>query len=264
MKVKLVLLVCVLFSGPIFADQYTGVISYPDAISLTTPTTGIISKTVTAGYFFSKDSQLVKFDTTILQSQILVLNTELKLQQKVYAEAQREFQRSQELYEGTMLSDHELKMSEIFWVKEKKQLEEIKSKLVKRSWERQYSSISAPFNGFVVGLRAFTNQFVSNQLKATPLVTFVNSKNIMLKVLLIRSQVKPDSKLMKLEEGDEVKIQSLFSKNLTYSAKIIALIDRGEQKNKILMLSLTTSGLPLKDQANQLPLNASMVKVIIN
>jgi hypothetical protein len=283
MKFSLVFCLFCLFSGPVFAVQYTGILTYPEAVSLTTPTTGVISKNVQVGGFYSKGIQLVEFDTSILKSQISVLKMDLKLQQKVYAEAKREFQRSEELYEGTMLSDHELKMAEIFELKEKKHLEEIKSALIKQSWELKYSSINAPFEGYVVALNALPNQFITNQLKATPLVKFIASENILLKVLVSNSQISSESKIKKLEVGDELIIQDLLtigngSDNL-YRGKFIALIDSMDQmsNNKILILTFSkplsnlsqviegasNKGNSTINKYRKLPLNKSLVKLLI-
>lgn len=274
MKYKLVISISFLLSfigSSTLAAKYNGVLSYPQALKLTSPTTGVVNNSVAAGGFFTKGDKLLAFDISILQSQIAVSKTEIHLQQKISAEAKREFKRSEELYEGTMLSDHELKLAEIAFLTQKKRLQTLKSNLATLRWDLKFSSIKAPFDGYLVLSHAYAGQYINNQLKAIPVLGFVSSANLLIKIHLSNSQLSSESKLMKLMEGDEITIQPVFltgsASDTVYKGKFMSIVNPVSQQggtisadHKILIIKLLVQEHAKKQQ---IPLDGSLINVLI-
>jgi len=261
-KNKLIVLISLLsFSSFLYSAEYKGILSYSKAIDLSSPTTGVIEKVSSTGSFFKKYQTLLSFDKMVIKSQVSALKSKLLLQQKIYSEAQREFQRSKELYDGTMLSVHELKMAEIGELQEKSSLDSIKSQLLKSEWELKYFNLKAPFDGFMVGKITQAGQFVNNRFKAIPLIKFVAAQEIEISITLRNNQLSSESKIMDLKVGDKVKIKEKSNKEEnTYLASFISFTE--QQNNKIFVFRLMVDESAYKSLT--LPLEHSSISLVID
>ncbi len=211
-KVVLVFL-GIFFPVMVFADD-SGILSYPEALKLNSPTTGVVIQVAALGKYYRKSELLVGFDNSIIKSQIKVLKLQQQLQQKILAEAKREFDRSEELYEGTMLSTHELKLAEIALLKEQLQLQKLKSRLVEKRWQLKHYQLKAPFDGFVVEVFIFSQQYIVNRLNTQPLLKFIAADDIKIDLLLAKN------KMDGLKQGD------IFAIGENHQASFISIKDK--------------------------------------
>lgn len=254
---------CVSFAVPVFSAQYNGILYYPQAVELTSPTTGIILNASPTGRYYLKSQQLLSFDSIIIKSQISTFKSKLASQQKIYSEAKQELLRSKELYDASMLSDHELKVAEIGELTEKSQLDNIKTQLLKKQWELKYYQLKAPFNGFIVATNILAEQYVNNRFNAVPLLKFVAAYDIIFYIKLRNSQLSSESKIMDLKTGDRIIIKNSIDKEkaekISFTASYLSFIE--EQDNKLFIFKLAAE--ESSYSSITLPLDFSLVSLLI-
>lgn len=230
--------------------EYKGFLSYPEAIDLSSPTTGVVKQVVAPNRFYQQSHKLLSFDSSIVKSQIKSLEIELLLQKKILTEARREFDRSEELYEGTMLSDHELKLAEIALLKERSQLQKLKSNLLEKHWQLKHYQLKAPFDGFVVAVSAVLNQYIVNRFKTKTLLKFVVAKDILIDLKLNRQL---NDNLISLKQGDSLIIEA------AYKASFISIEEHMSSNSLIIHLKLDG----LSSRELKLPKNGAYVSFAI-
>ncbi|MFK5985801.1 MAG: hypothetical protein QM479_10275 [Pseudomonadota bacterium] len=240
-----------IFSQVAFSEEQLGILTYPQAIDLNSPTTGVVVLVAKEGEFYKKSETLVSFDAAIIKSQIKPLKLQLALQKKVISEARREFQRSEELYEGTMLSDHEFKLAEIALLTEQSQLQKLRTQLVKKQWQLKHYQLSAPFDGFVVATQVVPTQYIVNRLSAQSLVQFVAAKDIIVDIKLTNSDAK---KIEGLKPGELLKIAP------DYELSFISLAGQFRNHNLVVRLKFKT---PLATIL-KLPKNGALVQLLMD
>ena len=217
------------------AAELQGVIDYPQSIEITSPITGIVLEHAAVGQLHRQNTSLAKFDSTIIKSKLKNLKQIQLLKQKVLTEAERELQRSQELYEGTMLSDHELKLAEVEFLKAKNDLAKTLHKITKLQWKKQFYQTKAPFDGYIVESFLYPGKYVANRYVGTPLMKFIKADNLLIDILIARLGET------NLAPGKELGLQ-IDGKN--YSAKLLSVLNRDNETRLQLQLKSTVAEIP--------------------
>lgn len=104
-------------------------------------------------------------------------------------EASREMQRAQELYDRTVLSNHELETARITEAKAKSDFALAEAKLAKAESDWRYSEIKAPFDGMVIKVMAEIGQSIVSDMQSTPLVVFVDQRRMLAKAIVDGEQL---------------------------------------------------------------------------
>jgi multidrug efflux system membrane fusion protein len=91
------------------------------------------------------------------------------------AEAKREWERAQELYERTVLSDRDLQLAENAYVAAQASQAKADSELADAEKDLAVSMIRAPFAAVVISRQAEVGQVVVTQLQAVPMLTLAAS-----------------------------------------------------------------------------------------
>lgn len=125
----------------------------------------------------------VKVGDKVKKGQVLLLlepqvfEAELKKAKKMLQsallnknEAKKELERAEELYERTVLSDHELNLAKMEFAKYDALLAEAESQKEKSAYELKYSQILAPTNGKIKKVIAWPGMVINNSLKNTILL----------------------------------------------------------------------------------------------
>jgi multidrug efflux system membrane fusion protein len=105
-----------------------------------------------------------------------------------------------ELYDRTLLSDHERKLAEIEAAKAEAEFRQAESQLVQARLQREFSRIRAPFDGIVLAVHVQPGQAVINRLETTPLVTLASTPKM-------KAVTQVDEKAMAgINPGDDVQV----------------------------------------------------------
>jgi multidrug efflux system membrane fusion protein len=180
----LILLVTgIAFSPIIFAQERDAVLQWQHMVPLSTPVSGVVVKVnVKPGSRVEKGQALLQLDERARQAKVKALEADLKRAENNRDEAQRDLERTQDLFDRTLIAQHELQLAKIQNDDGKAQYEIAKSKLLKARMDLEYSTVRAPFNGWVVQRNVEVGQTVVSELQAEPLIKMVEAGKMLARV----------------------------------------------------------------------------------
>lgn len=169
-----VMLVCVanlLAIAPSHALDIPASLHWSKRVELATPVSGIIkSVMVNSGDKVEKDTILLKLDDRQYAAALSQARARVKDLSERRIEAKRELDRALELYDRTVLSDHDLQTAKNAKLAADSDYEAAKAELVTAELNLEYASIRAPFKALVLQRNAEIGQTVVSQLKPETLV----------------------------------------------------------------------------------------------
>ncbi len=181
----LALLALFALSSSIFAETLDARLHWVQRVALGTPVSGVIAEvTVMPGYRAQKGQLLLRLDTRPLQARIDGL--EAKRISRVYDrdEAKRELMRTQELYDRTLLADHDLDLAKIALANAEAALKTTEAQLTQARWELEYSQIRAPFDAWILRRNAEPGQTVVSTLQAGPLIVVARAGTMLARMMI--------------------------------------------------------------------------------
>ena len=174
-----------LLSGAAAAETLDARLQWLQRVALGTPVSGVITEvTALPGQRVAKGGALLRLDPRPLQARVNGLEAERIARTDDRDEAHRELDRTQELYERTLLADHDLTLAKIALTSAEAALKTTEARLAQARWELEYSQIRAPFDAWVVRRNAEPGQTVISNLQAEPLVVVARAG-----VMLARTMV---------------------------------------------------------------------------
>lgn len=187
--------------GQLHAADFDATLQWAKRVELGVPVSGVI-QTVYAdvGQKVSKDDKLLQLDDTVFKAQVNEATSALKNQEAQYKEAGRELDRAQNLYDRTVLSDHDLQVAKNNKVQAAARLDEAKAMLVKAQQQLKYSTLRAPFNALVLERHAQVGKVNAATLKPETLFIVADSDQ-----MLARLQVS-EAQLGQLKLGQSAKV----------------------------------------------------------
>jgi multidrug efflux system membrane fusion protein len=137
---------------------------------------GVVAQVlVQSGQKVKKGETLLKLDQKQLQQRIRACKIRIEMLELTEMEAQKEFERQEELFDRGLLADKEIQQAEIIYLKSKTELEMARADSIAARKALEYSALKAPFNGKIKAVMAYPGMAVSNQLSITPLVILAPS-----------------------------------------------------------------------------------------
>lgn len=164
---------CVLALGasPLWARDLAATLEWARRVELGTLVSGTVHRvSVDPGDRVKRDQVLIKLDARGFEAEVARTSAELARYEKVLEEATREWDRAKELYERTVLSDHELQLAEIGYVEADANYRSAKALLTQAELDLHYSAVRAPFDGVAIRRDAELGQTVVSRLQSMPLV----------------------------------------------------------------------------------------------
>jgi multidrug efflux system membrane fusion protein len=107
-----------------------------------------------------KGDVLLTLDDTSFNASLRAANAKVKRLGEATKEAKREWERNQEMYERTLLSNHDLEVARIEYVSLESQYQEARAERELRSIDLDNSRIRAPFDGVILARQAEVGQTV--------------------------------------------------------------------------------------------------------
>jgi RND family efflux transporter MFP subunit len=201
MSMKCLFAAGLLMSGPLAAQDLTAVTGWNHRVTLSTVVSGMVARVnVTSGDLVERGALLLELDQRKTQARLAAAESRREAASQLNSEARRELERSLELYERTLLSDHERKLAEIDAAKADAELREAEARLTEVRLQKAYSRLTAPFDAQVVELHVQPGQAVVNRLQPMPLVTLVDQRRM-------KALAQADAAtLSRLRVGGKVKI----------------------------------------------------------
>jgi RND family efflux transporter MFP subunit len=195
---------CVFFvaSFQVFADEQPAIVQWPNRVELSTPISGIVVEVLAQpGDRVTKDQTLLKLDTRVREAMVEQAKANVARDERLKAEAQRELDRAQELFDRTVLSEHELELARIEFAKANAEFEAAKAALVQAEVDLDFSIVRAPFDGIVVSSFAQIGQTVLSKLEPNILFIFAAADH-----MIARTQISANQ-LAGLKIGQDVTVK---------------------------------------------------------
>ena len=167
-----VVVIGVVLTTPALALETSAELDWARRVELSTPVKGIIQNIMAQpGQRVAKNEVLLQLDQRGFISRTQGMKAQVTHLRAVLEEAEREQERAMELYDRTVLSDHELQVAKNNLIAAEAKYEKGRAKLVEAELELEYSSIRAPYDAVVISSLAEIGQTVVPDLQ--PMTLFV-------------------------------------------------------------------------------------------
>ena len=201
MSMKGLFIAGLLMSGQLAAQDLEAVTDWNNRVAVSTVASGMVTRVnVAPGDRVERGALLLELDQSLIQSRLAAAQSRREAASQLNSEARRELDRAVDLYDRTLLSDHERKLAEIEAAKADAELRDAEAWLVEVRLQQSYSRVTAPFGGLVTTVHVQPGQAVVNRQQAMPLVTLVDPQRM-------KALGRADAAtLARLKIGDKVRI----------------------------------------------------------
>lgn len=162
MKNRLLLLLALVLIAPQIVAQ---------DFELSTAVSGVVKQVnVKVGEKVKKGQLLLTLDARVFEAHLNEAEKALHSARLSRDEAKKELERAEELYERTVLSDHELNIEKVAFADADAQVAAAERQLQTASYELEYSRVVSPVDGKVVTVNAWPGMVVNNAVRTTTLL----------------------------------------------------------------------------------------------
>lgn len=163
--------VLIVVSSGAWSEDIEARLNWDKKVKLSTPVSGVVGQVVAkTGDKVKKGDTLLSLDDRVLKADLEFANTHLKYMERLNKEAKQELERNLELYERTVLSNHELEAAHLAYEKILSGLMQAKKQQAQAEFNMNYSVVKAPFDGVVIKQHATEGQTVISNQQAKTLV----------------------------------------------------------------------------------------------
>jgi len=146
---------------------------------------GVVAEVpVAAGQEVAKGALLARLDTRPFDARVREAEARVEGLEPAYAEARREHERAEALFERMVISAHERELRRIAMVRAEAALRAARAALERARVEREYAELRAPFAGRVVAVHVAPGQAVAAGLRIEPVVSLAETGRMALRVPL--------------------------------------------------------------------------------
>lgn len=147
------------------------VLAADNVYELTTAISGVVEKIlVKPGEKVKQGQVLLVLDQRVLKADLEAANKAMQSSKLNLEEVRKELERTEALYERTVISDHELELAKVNFAKAEAEHATAVRQVSKAQYQFDYSQIVAPVSGKIKSIPAWENMVVNNQLKNTVLI----------------------------------------------------------------------------------------------
>lgn len=189
-------------SGVAHAESVQGVLQWVGRVELTTPVSGKIAEVlVDTGMQVKQGAPLLRLDARGFQANVLQAESDVAKARDDHEEAQRELERSLELFDRTVLSIHELQLVKIATNRASAEYRAAQARHTQAKLELEYSTISAPFDALVLQRHAEPGQTVVTRLQTSPLLVVADARRMQVQLPLTLARTT------QLRSGQQVNVR---------------------------------------------------------
>ncbi|MCW8918633.1 MAG: efflux RND transporter periplasmic adaptor subunit [Gammaproteobacteria bacterium] len=213
-------LILMLRIAPLGAAELSGEVGWGESVTLsTTLEAEVVRVTARPGELVKKGALLLQLDDDVARAQLAAAVAEVAHQTLLLREAGSELQRSEELYDRALLSDHDLDLARIGHAAANSSYQRASAGLA--AAERTVAEIRlvAPFDGVVLRRHVQAGERVNGRLHSVPLYTLAAARDRVVRLVVMPAQaagVKPGDELA-LRRGEQ-----------HYRGRVTALTHHGE------------------------------------
>jgi RND family efflux transporter MFP subunit len=213
---RLVILLGLFFATTMsYAEEYKAVLDWSRRVPLSTLSNGVVADVfVDIGDRVKQSDLMLQLDPVLFEERVKQTAVALKSANENFLEAKRERERSEELYNRTVLSDHELQVAKNNLVSAKADLEQARLKHEQAKYDYKYSRIVAPFNALVLERNVQPGQVVSSELQPITLLVVADSDRMRARIKVKEEELPR----FKMKQPAKVSVGEL-----SFDGKIVAI-----------------------------------------
>ena len=162
------------------AEEFSATLHWSKRVGLSTPVNGVVQKVFAQqGKLVAKGDVLVQLDPRAFKADLKYAKAKFKNTNEQSLEAKRELERQLDMYDRSMLSDHDLQVTKNNYTAAQSSYLQAQADLTKAKLNLEYSAIRAPFNAVVISSTAVKGQVVASE-NTPPILVTVAEANRML------------------------------------------------------------------------------------
>ncbi|MCU7960488.1 MAG: efflux RND transporter periplasmic adaptor subunit [gamma proteobacterium symbiont of Bathyaustriella thionipta] len=168
-------LAILLYSPSLWALDLPAHLQWLQRQSLSLPVSGVVSQLpVQVGQRVKAGQLLLELDTRVVKANIRRYEAMQQRLQGTRTEARRELDRAEQLYDRTVLSEHDLQLAHLQMTRAQAEYLETRALLSEAQVHLQYATLKAPFDGLIVSIAVAPGQAIVNQCRAQPLMVIAD------------------------------------------------------------------------------------------
>jgi len=208
----------------------SGLLQWHQSVELGLTQSGIIGKVpVKISDQVNAGQVLLSLEQSKFNADIQIAQAALKRNQAMLNEARREFERTKELHDQTLIASHEFELANNAYIAAQAAVDHAKAQLAQARAILKETRIIAPFTGRIVNLNAVPKQAVVNRCQAQPLMTLAKTNQMRIRAWL------PMNEISKLQLDQNV---TTIVQQQRYSGKIINLGKEVQEQQGALSYSI--------------------------
>lgn len=154
------------------AAELNGELDWANRASLSVPVDGLVTQVkARPGDSVETGAELVLLDARVARAHVAQARSAVRKYELQRAEAQREWDRAKELYDRTVLSQHELQIAEIGFANADAEYRAAQSAQTASEIALELHTVKAPFTARVLAVHVAPGQAVVGSQQVQPLVT---------------------------------------------------------------------------------------------
>ncbi len=162
------------FGNSVLAADIVANVDWLTPTTVGTTVSGMIdSVAVHKGGRVNRGDLMVRLDQREFKAAVIGAEAAVALATAVFAEAVREETRALELYDQTLMSDHDLQIARIGRAEAEASLRHADTRKIRAEIELERCVVKAPFDGVVSGVHVAAEQMVLNHSEMLPMITLV-------------------------------------------------------------------------------------------
>ena len=164
----------------VVAEEFEGVLAWSKRVELSTPVSGIVQNVFSqAGKLAAKGEVLVQLDPRSFKADLQYAKAKLKNTNEQNLEAKRELDRQLDMYDRSMLSEHDLQIAKNNFTAAQSDYLQAQAGLTKAQLSLEYSAIRAPFNAIIISSSAAKGQVVASKITPPVLVVVAEAQRML-------------------------------------------------------------------------------------
>lgn len=165
--------ITLLSSNTVIALEFDATTGWANRVEVGSQASGVVTVVnVTAGQQVKKGALLLQLDQRLFKAQYSNTRAQVASEKEAMDEAKRELERSLELYEQTILANHELQMAKNAHKKAQADYKKALAENTQAKMELEYSSINAPFDAVVLKVLRNKGESINASIE-TPLMMVI-------------------------------------------------------------------------------------------
>ena len=162
------------FSGVVHAENIDATLQWAQRVTLSTPVSGVVKEIVAdQGASVSAGEAIIRLDPRTFEANLAKANAEMVRSENAMNEAKRELERYQDMFDRTLIAEHDLELAKIAAANSEAEYEAAKAGLAQAQYELDYSVVHAPFDGIVIERHVDVGQTIITRQQAVPMALFV-------------------------------------------------------------------------------------------